>query len=225
MPTHDGENEFDPWATDSGLYSNYDGTVVDAWFAYNERSGNYDLNLKFLTEDEEHPEVEEKYGCGADWKSVDNGDTVEKNGVSRGKFNMNSGYGKLIDRVRDLVKDELREWGSPTQAFIWVGTKWHMVPIDSSFTNRQTNEQVKMFKNYPSHYYGRGETTPGGSPGTLAPIAPELIEKLAMAAKNAPSYAEWVNEVFTLPEVVSDDRVVREIADENGLWATLKNES
>src|SRR5437762_1581166 len=135
-------SEKDPWKPPSGLLSDYEGTVVDAWFGIDTQY-NPDttlLWLKMQTDVPETPEFVEKYSCGGDWKSFDGGKTIEhpKMDSTNPVPNKNSAYGKLITAAvqaagKEGMERELRNAGHPREASTWVGTKWFMESVENTF--------------------------------------------------------------------------------------------
>lgn len=224
-------SEKDPWKPPSGLLSDYEGTVVDAWFGIDTQY-NPDttlLWLKMKTDVPEHPEFVEKYSCGGDWKSYDGGKTIEhpKQDTTNYAPNKNSAYGKFITASVDLAGDELKGRGVPTDASIWVGTKWFMEAVDNTFVNRQTGEKVNTQKNFPSRYLGTSEIPdtvserPAAATTNSLGITGEQETWIRNHAKDLP-FGDWVDTVMDGIEGMSPELAVA-LADEDGLYKDMRN--
>lgn len=231
------------WGTETGLLTDYEGEVVDAWFGID---ANYNaetslLFLKMKTNKEERPEHEERYSCGGGWGSYDGGHTVEHADGAGKKFNMNSQYGKLLGKVFEVGAGEaLAGRGSPKQASVWVGTKWLMTEITNSWKDRTTGEQKVSTKNFPSKFLGiAGEAAPAsngnGAAATTAAATPtaattttkvampdDLIAKLTAMAAATPDYLTWLDNALVLDEVTSNPDFVGVVSDEAGFYAAIK---
>jgi hypothetical protein len=118
----------DPWSTETGLLTDYEGEVIEAWFTTDPKYNDGKTLLfvmKMKTDDADNPEWEERYGCGPDWGSYDGGETAEHPKGDTKRFNKNSQYGHLIDKALECGAGEaLASRGTPRSAKVWVGTKW-----------------------------------------------------------------------------------------------------
>lgn len=223
----------DTWTTDSGLTSDYEGTVVDAWFAID---ANYNkdavlLFLQFETDIEATPVVTERYNCGPDWQSFDGGKSVQH--PTKHKFNKNSQVGILVDKVAGLAGDVMRERGPATNAGTWIGTKWFMEAVTRKGTRRDTGEEWESTKNYPSKFLGVAEAgeagatvgngTSGPSGDLLSTLDPHLVAQMEVLA-NTLTHAEWVDKMMEVDGVLANDKLVAALVDESGLYASLKEE-
>ena len=103
-------DEFDSWETGSGLMSNYEGTVTEAWFSTDadyQQGKQLLLFLKMDTIDSEGAEGEttERYSLGADWASYDGGESAEHPSGTARKINKQSQYGRLIDAPAPCIDE------------------------------------------------------------------------------------------------------------------------
>lgn len=263
---HTTTDEFDPWSTETGLVTDYEGTVVDAWFGTDAKVGGRTTLIAFWkvnTNDPDNPEVEERWSMGPDWASYDGGSSAEHPKGDRKRFNKNSQYGHLIDKAIECGAGEaLAATGlTPRSADVWKGTKWYMEAEskDYNFKNDK-GEEVKgtSSRNYPSKFLGVGDVTAPATPSATAspaeastaappatatagstpsPTPPETpsaaagdplsrldatVASQARLLAKAKTYSEWVDAMMELPGVVQDNDLIMSIADESGLYTTLR---
>lgn len=210
----------DLWGTDSGLFSDYEGTVVDAWFSIDTNINNSPtfLFLKMQTDNETHPEWTERYNCGPDWHSVDGGETVTH--PTKQKFNRNSQAGKLVDKAVELVGADIRSWGSPLTAKTWLGSRWHMEAVASSGKRRDTGEEWSTVRNYPSHFLGKGEAEGEKGVGAASvpttstddnnlTVDPPIMAMMRKLAGEGLTHKEWMDKVLEVDGVLDNDQLIR----------------
>lgn len=223
----------DMWGTESGRATDYEGTIVDAWF---EPAGQYaaSLNLKFATDLEAQPEVTERYSLGPDWTTVDQGESVVH--PSKTKFNQNSQAGRLVDKVASLAGDVVRGRGTPpTQAATWLGLRFFMEEVTNSGTFRageQAGQEWKSTKNYPSKFFGiddqalldreNGAGTGGGAWYDGLDI--DAQNRIVALAKGL-THGEWMDKVLEVDGVLGNDKLVGLLTDDSpdGLYERLKS--
>lgn len=266
----DATNTIDPWSTETGLVSDYEGTVVDAWFGTDPKVGG-GLTLiahwKLATDSPENPEVEERWTCGPDWASYDGGETAEHPKGPDKRFNKNSQYGHLIDKIVDLgAGGTLAERGTPRTAKVFVGTKWYMEAEVKPYSFKDKDDPTKIIsgessRNYPTKFLGVGDVTvpatqspsptagaTPSAPSTVVPTAeataspspapapaaapvasgdpfslldPTVAAQAKLLAK-AKSYSDWVDAMLELPGVAENNDLVMQLAEEGGLYASLR---
>jgi len=219
----------DDWTTDTGLVSDYEGTITEAWFGPNPQNPeNTMLFLQMETDSEEQPVITERYNCGPDWTSTDGGKSVTH--PNKDKFNRNSQVGILVDRVAALAGEEMRGRGSARQASTWVGTRWFMEASTRSGKRRDTGEEWTSTKNYPSKFLGvatgEGSASVGdGASGTFDALLSSLdgaaIAKIEVYA-NTLTFEEWVDKVMEVDGVLANDKLVAALVDRDGLYQHLK---
>lgn len=207
-------DEFDDWETGSGLLNDYVGTVIEAHFAPG-NNNRYKLILTFMVEDNDDVStVEEHYGCGDGWSSFDGGDTIKHNQPTR-QINRNSTYGIFINSAVDLVGPTIKNWGGTRVAKTWIGSRWHMK--EKTFG---TGEYAST-KRYPVEWLGIARSDGEGAvAGTLAGTS--LRDQAITLLHSSNTHDEWVNACFGLTGFVDDEKLVREVADPDGLWKELK---
>ena len=121
------------YAGDSGFFTDYTGTVKDAYFAPSEKDPEaLFIFLEMETDDPDHPEHTERYSLGKGWVTDDGGETVRH---EEGKKKFNRRYSNyqsawLDNAVRLLVDagvtEEFASRGPATQASVWKGTRWEI---------------------------------------------------------------------------------------------------
>lgn len=236
------------WGTETGLFSDYEGIVTDAWFQTdsNVQDGNvYMLSLEIKTEDPDHAQVFERYTCGPDWVSVDGGKTVQH--PSKSKFNRNSQMGRLIDRIIEIgAVDVLGGRGTPRDAGIWAGTTWYMEGVTSKGKIRSgpnAGQDYESTKNFPTKFLGLvnpGETKADMSALTAHSVTGmpeyadgagwarhadfEKVAALAPLAKVSVSHADFMDKAFALPGVMDNNDLVAALAEDGtgSLYQVLK---
>lgn len=230
-------DQFDPFAGGTGLKAGR-ATVVDAYFQHaTGNNPNLNLILKKDFGDGEEP-AEDRYGCGGDWITPDGGETAEHPKGARTLFNSQTAYhGLLRAALSSGAEDVLRERSDkefdgrgPMHAKSWVGLdfEWEIESSHINFTG-STGEKVdrQINRSYPTKFYGvvEMEQSHGELPGPSAPAAsgvpPELNARLKLLAKTK-SYSDFVDEAYHLPGVQGNDMVLEALADEQGLYKTLK---
>lgn len=186
-------DEFDLWAGESGFKDDYDGLITDAFFtkdaSYNNGQTLF-LSLQIIADDGE--EVEQRYPCGADWDSFDNGETATHPKDRDGKpktFNHNSAmFGLMKGGFEAGAEEVLRGRGSPRNAAIWKGLKfhWKVDSRDISIRDRETGNQVTrtVTRTYPEKYVGAFDVESGNTPAPAAsaPAQPAPTQPSAPAA-------------------------------------------
>jgi hypothetical protein len=167
-------DEKDEYAGETGLKDDYDGTIVEAWFDRdpNKFSGNAYLTLKIEADDGD--EVEQMYGCGAEWDTYDAGKSVahpqdDPAREKMKKFHVNTKIQRLIntahalDGVIDAWAQNKEKYGNPPKtgarfANIWEGLRfhWEVETEEVTLNDRQTGEprKVTMTTSLPTAFLG-----------------------------------------------------------------------
>ncbi|MDA4120104.1 MAG: hypothetical protein OK436_05910 [Thaumarchaeota archaeon] len=225
-------DEFDDWETGTGLIEHFTGQVMNARFAP-DANGRYKLILEFATD---HPDavgntIEQHYSVGDKWASFDGGDSISFPGNPSRKINANSAYGKLIDKASELVGESIRSWGGTRRADTWVGSIWEMLVEHGSFKN-PAGETINFSRNYPVKFLGMAKSAAGNPIGKFADLGgvvsdnpnPQgtVRDQAINLARSCTTHEEWINACFSLQGFVDDDILVKEVADPDALWATLK---
>ncbi|MFA5637208.1 MAG: hypothetical protein WC977_15030 [Anaerovoracaceae bacterium] len=125
---NDERRDYGEWGTDSGLPSNFDGTIIAAEFTTDEKYTSQDgspmtvLRLEFDHAAESSPVL---LSLGAGWEIADRGKRAVH--ANRNKFVATSRIGRWIDRcVKQLgMFETLVARGAPTVAATWEGLRFH----------------------------------------------------------------------------------------------------
>lgn len=222
----------------TGGIRDFEFTVTDAYFAqsekYNEKAGGEVLFLHWLgtTDLENYPTLGEadfhpSYKVGADWTTLDGGKTVTYSGKSKTPRmgGGQGGYGGLTGRVAELVpqgpEGAWLDEGHPSDASIWIGTKWYMEEVTVQ-PDTQWEKKVLM----PTQYLGKdGSPAPAATPSANTAVAAPAQESSSLRdivisiARDASSYQEFQAKALQLPNISADTSLIREVLDQNGIYA------
>ena len=230
----------DLWGTESGLFSDYQGKVVDCWFGNDSKVGNGQVLILFLkmqTDVPEHPEWTERYTCGPDWQTIDGGKTAVH--PTKKKFNSNAQAGIFVDKALAVgAGPDLKSRGlPPTDAAAWLGTSWYMEAVERT-GKLQDGTDFKSVRNYPSKFLGidgnmvmAGTPRPqdsvaessGGTTGVLAGLDEVAVAQMTGWAKTL-THTEWLDRVMELEGVTANEELVIALTDEQGLYSKMKGE-
>jgi hypothetical protein len=220
------------WETETGLLDEYTGTIVRSWFATDARYQDGAvilLHWEIQTTDPDTPEVLEKFPVGGGWDSPDGGTSVvhEK---GKQKFNKNSIYGKIVDRVTSSdgvlhdVAAVVRGRGRPTNASIWdgltfqfkreefdyggdIGKKSRVMPIKFLGENAQ-----------PALALAPSTTTEAPAPAA-APVTsdvdPVVLAKLTNAAKASDSHQAFLDAAMEIDGVTTNNDLMAQLVDDS----------
>lgn len=225
----------DLWGTESGLFSDYQGKVVDCWFGNDSKVGNGQVLILFLkmqTDVPEHPEWTERYTCGPDWQTVDGGKTAVH--PTKKKFNSNAQAGIFVDKALQVgAGGELKARGlPPTDAGAWLGTSWYMEAVERT-GKLQDGTDFKSVRNYPSKFLGiDGNMVMAGTPrqestavehgsGLLGGLDDVAVAQMKTWAKSL-SHPEWLDSVMELDGVTANEELVIALTDPDGLYMEMK---
>lgn len=162
--------EYDPWALTTGLPDDIDIAIQDAWFEFDPeyRDGEVCvLKLKCIVDDEDNPETELLYSCGDKWEPADKGATTQRIDGKKGNFNQNSAYGLFIAAAVEAgAKDVLVERGTPMEAEIWKGLRFHMNQKEFKYKFQGQDEETVINRLLPTEYQGTVGETAAKAKGT-----------------------------------------------------------
>lgn len=197
------------------IFTNYDGTVTEASFQFNEYGGQ----MKFVFDEidgREQPNFE-FYKLPPGWESNDGGETIERVAGDKKGIVKSSQWGKFLMAVDELDEDVLTEQ-CQFDSREWLGTRWTMEVTEAGkgrpydFTDEKTGEKkvgVGKAKNYPTAFLGKDSlntaatsTTNGnGKVDSLSVLTdipnPVVQAKIQELAKTLP-HPDWFKESYAL---------------------------
>lgn len=152
--------------TSSGLPTDFDATVKESFFQYDDRYGRMRIHWKLdITDGADNlpGEWEMQLNCGKDWETVDGGQTAHHvSGDPNRQFHGSSQYGMVIANLIGAAEgygeeatlesgddlevdfagaaDALVPKGLPTSADIWVGSQWHFDIVHKDYGEREVTK-------------------------------------------------------------------------------------
>lgn len=145
--------ERDEWAVSAGLLDDTNVTVMDATFGFDAEYNNGQTCCLVLTlKDDDGEDHKQLLPCGEGWEPAAGGDELARTDGKNKSLNGNSAYGKFLSHAIALAP-ELRERGNPKTAKTWVGTAWHVVREQETFTLRDGTERT-VSRLIPDAYNG-----------------------------------------------------------------------
>ena len=205
------------WDLESDIFTDYEGTVTEASFKFNEYGGQFSLTFDEI-DGRENP-TWENYKLPPGWESVDGGETIQRVAADGKGITKGSQMGKLIASVIGLdgAREALGDDG-PLNANAWLGTRWRMEVTnlgqggkDYSFTN-ESGEKVAgktKDKNYPVAFLGKdggvsasAASANGKSSADSLSVLHDLSDPVAQAkiqelAKTLP-YPAWFQQSYAV---------------------------
>jgi len=225
-------DEFDPFTPETGLIDDFDFTVDSSWFttdaSYNDGETLL-LKLSGPTDNPENPEVTLQYSCGNGWEASDGGKVAVREDGKKRRFNQSSGIWKLVEAAMEAgAGDVLRKRGTPMEASMWAGLKFHMKRVE------QGEGQYKTTRPLPVSFLGvAGEGSTGSAPASQAPAATpsapaatngsglsKVLEvKLKKLARESASHEDFIAAAFDLDGVDGNADAERAVVDEDWFLA------
>lgn len=205
------ENYRDDFETGSGLplANGVEGEIVDMAFGYDNTYAAGKVVAKITVQVEGRDPVTQIYSTGTDWEPGNDGTMlVDATGSGR-KINNSTGFGLLLDRVKELDKemdgkviDDMA--GSARNVSSWLGTRWAWESVVLPGRKNPVTGVVKdSTTSLPEKYLGRNsDVTPvsSGSSSTTTTakpeLDPELRETLLTAAKEAADHKSFMTAVW-----------------------------
>jgi hypothetical protein len=236
----------DSWTTDSGMREDMVITIHSSYFApHADYQDGKVLMLWLLGTDENEDPVEVRLSVGADW-TTDDGNVITHPTKKSQHINKNSIYGHWIGysfQVPELAKvliergQELNDLGA-RDARCWVDLIIHLQTKTIEFGPKVPSQERLM----PIEYFG---LYVDGQPATVAPNAapaPSPADVIAAAraakaaspaasngsplyaravemAKSAPDFATFLAAALADDEILADDELAVQVADEALVWA------
>lgn len=250
------DNEtFDPWELGSGLPDDFDCQFNEVYFEFDPQYNDGQtlvLKIEFSSDDDDIDEGTMLFSCGDGWETKDKGKTASREDGKQKPFGKTSGIGLLVTSAVECgAGDVLKSRGTPMDAEIWKGLKFHMkrrpvnyggeigtkerlLPTEfqgeiggkssgkSSGSSGSGGSKSTPVKEAPGDE-AEGEETGGGSGGGLAGA---LKVKLFKLAKECESHDQFVERAFTEVEEVNGNEEAEAaiMAEEgaNSIWAKAK---
>lgn len=200
-----------------GFTADYAGTCIGARFGINSTYGPHTLRA-FITTRFDEPQTTsggivitertEEFNVGPtkDWVAAEDGSSFEHvTGDDNKWINNKSDYAMLLRRSAELgARPTLEEQGDPTEAKMWVGTRWHWVTEDVPYTvtDRDTRKKIEGTKQmqYPVEFLGTGDA-PLGQTGIdleTLPLSSGTLDVLTLAAMNATGPGDFADKALTI---------------------------
>lgn len=229
MPTDRDQDEFDPFTPETGLIDDFDFTIASAYFttdsAYNDGETLL-LKLEGDTDNTDIPETTLQYSCGNGWEAGDGGKVAVREDGKRRRFNQQSGIWKLVEAAISCgAEDALRKRGTPMEASMWVGLKFHVKRVE------QGEGQFKTTRPLPVEFLGEvgeGQAAPAATaqPAASAPastsngagLSKVLEAKLKKLARDSATHEDFIVAAFELDGVDGNADAERAVVDE--AWYT-----
>lgn len=209
----------DLWELESDIFTDYEGTITEASFQFNEYGGQ----AKFVFDEidgREQPTFE-FYKLPPGWESVDGGETIQRvTGDDKGIVK-SSQWGKWLgaagslDGVREAVGQD-----APVNALAWIGCRFRMevtelgVGKPYKFKDKETGEEkegVGKDKNYPVAFLGKDQTSANTSPAStgsgngkvdnlsvLSDLHNPVLENQIVELAGQLDYQTWFGQSFKL---------------------------
>lgn len=162
------------WDLESDIFTDYEGTISEATFKFNEYGGQFSITLDEI--DGRDAPTWENYKLPPGWESNDGGETIERvagdgKGITKG-----SQYGRFLaavgacDGAIDALGGETSD--APVNANKWIGCRFHFEVTEAgkgkpyNFTNEAGEKQsgVSKDKNYPTAFLGKDAPSTSTSP-------------------------------------------------------------
>lgn len=224
-------DEFDPFTPETGLIDDFDFAVDSAWFttdaAYNDGETLL-LKLNGPTDNPDQPETTLQYSCGNGWEASDGGKVAVREDGKKRRFNQSSGIWKLVEAAMNAgAGDVLRSRGTPMEASMWSGLRFHMKRVE------QGEGQYKTTRPLPVQFLGvvgEGQASAGGAQaaGVGAGAAPAassasangagmskvLEAKLKKLARDSATHEDFIVAAFEMDGVDGNADAERAVVDE-----------
>lgn len=238
----------DAWVLDSGLREDMVLTVHSSYFApHADYQDGKVLMCWLIGTDENEEPVEVRLSVGADWQT-DSGEIITHPTKKKQHINKNSIYGhwltycfQIPELARTLISrsDDLGGHG-PLDARVWIDLILHLESKEITFGRNIDSQQRLM----PTEFFGLYEESAPAivastAPAPASPFARDVIAQARAAkaqqgaisngsplharalqmAKDAPDYATFLGIALSDDEILADDELAVQVADESLIWA------
>ena len=193
----------DAWDLSSGLVDNFDGTVTDAWFTFDDSYNNGETCVLKLEVKADNPGTFPNentttilYPLGKGWDIADKGVKCAHESGKQQQFHKNSGMGLLINAAREIgLVDKWREQdATPFDARIWIGVhcEWHNTEF--TFTTKE-GEERSYYRMLPCALLDSTDNQNEDTP--QFDLSPALRGKLRAIATNCDTHDKFIEQAFT----------------------------
>lgn len=227
MPT-DQDKEFDPFSPETGLIDDFDFTVDSAWFTTDAAYNNGEtllLKLNGPTDNPDTPETTLQYSCGSGWEAEDNGKRAVREDGKRRRFNQSSGIWKMVESAMNAgAGDALRSRGTPMEASMWVGLRFHMKRVEQGEGDFKTTRPLPVsFLGVVGEGAGAAPKqaasapAPASAPASTsngAGLSKVLEIKLKKLARESDTHEDFIVAAFELDGVDGNADAERAVVDE-----------
>lgn len=234
-------DQFDPFQTSSGLKDDYDGVIVDAWFA-KDASAKGDLASRLqwfvvIQPDDQEAVEEVRYPCGNEWETYDGGGTADHPKGDRQLFNKATKYGRFVTAAmnsgaEDQIRARFAEDGQTPRHAQWLtGYKFHFAREneDKSFKNEQ-GETVQYTDTtlLPRKFLGFDADIASTDQepkqvDVMDSVSDETANSIRTAAHDM-DYSAWVDHCLELTGVRQSAKLVTALGRPESLYDRLKAE-
>lgn len=214
------DNQKSLWEPESDIFTDYEGTISEATFKFNEFGGQFSITLSEI--DGRDAPTWENYKLPPGWESNDGGETIERVSGDKKGFVKSSQYSKFLQAVAacEGTMDALGD-DAPVNANAWLGCRFYFEVTEAGkgkpYKFEKDGEEMKGVskdKNYPTAFLGKESPTPSsnGSSGSLPSNGngkvdslsvltdihnPVLESQIADLAKELP-HGEWFKQSYAL---------------------------
>lgn len=218
------ERAKDSWDTDTGLPDDFDFFISGAYYGYRKEYAEGEAPLLIWQGSSPDEDVEEIiWPCGKNWEVVKGGDEVSH--PKRSRFIKNSMVGRLITRVVDELKVDMRSRGKATEANVWRGLGFHLrreeLEYGSGILEDRGGKTSHLMPVAVLEKPAKGKPKAEVKEEVEAkPSTGVLEKKLALLASKL-SKEDFQAKAMDMPEVVDNDDLLGSILDdsEDGYWA------
>ncbi len=231
------EDEFDPWALESGLPNDVDAYMANCKFGTKDQyeqqivagGGSIGMSLMFmfdLVSEDGELLGNAGFSIGSGWQTEDDGETVVH--ATRKNVVMSTRYGALQSRCVKELGINMREYGIPTVAKTWEGLGFHWMLEEHQTLKKLEDGSYEMKQGLmPTTFIGVNEAIRGGEGVAEKPdktsgpkISEDLEEQLTKIAQEN-DYKSFVKMAMKVEGVAKDDDLMSSVMDEgpNGFFA------
>lgn len=216
--------EYDPYSLSSGLIDDFDATISEAYFGYDEKYNDGStvlLILECTTDDLDRPTETLKLSTGTGWVIENQGrNIVSENGKPR-SFNKNSVVGGFLASALNVGAGELmRSKGTPMEAATWRGLSFHFNRVMVAGFDGSEKERL-----LPTAFIGGGavpaSTNTAAPTASTAEVSAATRGKLTALVRSTADRDAFMDSAFNTPEFANDQAAIELILDE-GFYAEAR---